>query len=91
MPPGRREERQALRSNVRLRSWPVVQAVALLAAAALAFNGARILRNSSSSAVPVLDNFDSAMLWLGLALLAVLSAARSTSTAAPPTRRSRGR
>ena len=75
MPPGSRERKPALLSNARLRSWPAVQAVALLAAAALAFNGARILRDSSPSAVPVLDNFDSAMLWLGLALLATLVAA----------------
>lgn len=41
-------------------------------ASAFAYNGARILNNSPRSQDKLLENFDSAALWLGLALLALL-------------------
>lgn len=47
----------------------------MLAAAALAYNGARILNDSPRRALAVLDNFDQAAPWLGLALLATFVAA----------------
>lgn len=56
-------------------SWPLVQNLAFVAAAILAFNGARILNDSPKLMTPNLDNFDEAALWLGLALLALLLAA----------------
>ncbi len=68
-------ETNALHALLRLRAWPLVRAGALVAAALFAFNGGRILGDSSPSAVPVLDNFDEGALWLGLALLATLLAA----------------
>ncbi len=56
-------------------SWPFLQNLAPLAAALLAFNGARILNASSTLTTPHLENFDEAAIWLGLALLALLGAA----------------
>jgi hypothetical protein len=52
-----------------------VQVVALLAAALLAYNGARILNDSPQHTAPVLDNFDTSLPWLGAALLALVVAA----------------
>ena len=52
-------------------------AVALLAAAGFAYNGARILNDSPQRTTPVLDNFDASLPWLGLALLALVVAALS--------------
>ncbi|MCH8950144.1 MAG: glycosyltransferase family 39 protein, partial [Chloroflexi bacterium] len=59
----------------KLRGWALIQALALLAAAAFAYNGARILDAAPRTTKPLLNDFDSAMLWLGLALLALLLAA----------------
>ncbi|MCH7699671.1 MAG: glycosyltransferase family 39 protein [Chloroflexi bacterium] len=59
----------------RIGGWDLVQAASLFAAAGFAINGARILNNSPHSQDLLLDNFDSAALWLGLALLALLVAA----------------
>ena len=59
----------------KLRGWTLIQALALLAAAAFAYNGARILNSAPRTTKPLLNDFDSAMLWLGLALIALLLAA----------------
>jgi hypothetical protein len=60
-----------------------VQAVALLAAAGFAYNGARILNDSPRRTTLVLDNFDASLPWLGLALLALVFAALSYQPARP--------
>lgn len=65
----------ALASRAPLRGRTLVQALALVAAGALAYNGARILNESPRSPQPVLENYDAAMPWLGAALLATLIAA----------------
>lgn len=62
------------RSLLQQHGMAVARTTALVLAAAFAYNGARILRDSSPSPVPVLDNFDEGALWLGLALLATLVA-----------------
>lgn len=61
--------------SLRRPSWAHAQALALVAAALLAYNGARILNDSPASTAPVLRNFDASMPWLGLALLATVVAA----------------
>ena len=60
---------------MRRPSRSVVQGLALLVAALLAFNGARILNASPRLSTPVLEHFDESALWLGLALLALFVAA----------------
>ena len=64
----------------RLGPWNLFQAAAVIAACAFAFNGARILSNSPRSADLFLANFDSAAIWLGLALLALVLSAWQPST-----------
>ena len=59
----------------KLGVWNLVQAFAVAVAGGLAYNGARILNNSPRSQGQLLENYDSAALWLGLALLALLIAA----------------
>ncbi len=62
-------------ASLRRPGWPEIQALALVAAAVFAYNGARILNDSPRRTTPILDNFDASMPWLGLALLALLLAA----------------
>ncbi len=71
--PGERGRARALTS--RIGAWNLVQAVSLLLAVGFAINGARILNNSPRSQDLLLNNFDSAAPWLGLALLALVVAA----------------
>ena len=59
----------------RLGPWHLFQTAAIVAACVFAYNGARILNNSPRSADLFLANFDSAAVWLGLALLALVFAA----------------
>ncbi|MEX0785451.1 MAG: glycosyltransferase family 39 protein, partial [Dehalococcoidia bacterium] len=55
-----------------VRGWTLVQSLAVVAAAAFAINAARLLNEPPHSREPFFPNFDQAMLWLGLALLATL-------------------
>jgi hypothetical protein len=64
-----------------------VQALALIAAAAFAYNGARILENSPERTTPNLDNLDVSLPWLGAALVALLLAAWQPSWPRPRLRR----
>ncbi|MCH8025787.1 MAG: glycosyltransferase family 39 protein [Chloroflexi bacterium] len=59
----------------KLRGWTLIQTLALVAAAVFAYNGARILVAAPRTTEPLLNDYDSAVLWLGLALLALLLAA----------------
>ncbi len=58
----------------RLGPWNLFHAAAVVAAGVFAYNGARILNNSPRSADAFLANFDSAAVWLGLALASLVLA-----------------
>ena len=63
---------RSLLSKPPLRGWAAARALAFAAAVVFAYVGARVLDASPGSVSPVLDNYDQALPWLGLALLSTL-------------------